>query len=209
MNKQKGLTPILIVLLIALAIGGYFIYQKQTKPIFIPQPSPSPVTTSVASSSAETATWKTYINEDGHYSIKYPSKIAINYYPDPGAISLDAYNQDGSIKLKLGISYARDNSGKKIQCSNNNDCLQKLVSTLGFPADQVSYINRTILGKTIKGIKYISSDKLNSIEHQYFTFLEKGEAWNINLTINYLTPEGSKLSNQELDQILSTFKFTQ
>lgn len=41
--KQKGLAPILIVLLIALALGGYLIYQKQPKPISISQPSPSPV----------------------------------------------------------------------------------------------------------------------------------------------------------------------
>lgn len=44
MNKQKGLAPILIVLLIAVALGGYLIYQKQPKS-FVPQTtetSPSP-----------------------------------------------------------------------------------------------------------------------------------------------------------------------
>lgn len=46
MNKQKGLAPILIVILIALTIGGYLIYQKQVKPVSVPQQTPqsSPVT---------------------------------------------------------------------------------------------------------------------------------------------------------------------
>lgn len=46
--NQKGLAPILIVLLIALALGGYFLYQQQAKPASQPttqttQPSPSAV----------------------------------------------------------------------------------------------------------------------------------------------------------------------
>lgn len=48
-NKQKGLVPILIVLLIALGIGGFLIYQKQNKTVSISQPSPSPVSNPVAS----------------------------------------------------------------------------------------------------------------------------------------------------------------
>lgn len=39
MNKQKGLAPILIVILIALVIGGYLIYQKQVKPVVISEVS--------------------------------------------------------------------------------------------------------------------------------------------------------------------------
>lgn len=48
--SQKGLAPILIVIIIAILIGGYFIYQNQAKPAPPPQqttqPSPTPVTTS-------------------------------------------------------------------------------------------------------------------------------------------------------------------
>lgn len=90
MNKQKGIAPILIVILIALALGGYLLYQKQFKPVSVLQPSPSPVTSPEASSSAtaspestgirETANpdsivanWKTYENKPFFYQIKYPS----------------------------------------------------------------------------------------------------------------------------------------
>lgn len=40
--NQKGLAPIIIVLLIALGIGGYLLYQKQ-KPVLVSQLSPSPI----------------------------------------------------------------------------------------------------------------------------------------------------------------------
>ena len=31
MNRQKGLSPILIIILIAVTVGGFLIYQKQSK----------------------------------------------------------------------------------------------------------------------------------------------------------------------------------
>ena len=75
MNKQKGLAPILIILLIAAAVGGYFIYanylnnqtrvtQQNTKS------SPSPTD--------ETANWKTYTHNELSYSIKYPQSWALD-----------------------------------------------------------------------------------------------------------------------------------
>ncbi len=83
--KQKGFAPILIVLLIALAVGGYLLYQKQTRPDVVSQPvvqpSSNPVISPVASDSAETtnsdligANWKTYTNTNTKYgfSVKYP-----------------------------------------------------------------------------------------------------------------------------------------
>ena len=42
MNKQKGLVPVLIVILIAVVVGGYFIYQKQAKLVVIPQQTVQP-----------------------------------------------------------------------------------------------------------------------------------------------------------------------
>ena len=74
--SQKGFVPILITVLIAVALGGYFIYQNQTKSISsitkqTPKPSPSPVIYE-STSSAETANWKTYTNERHGFEIKYP-----------------------------------------------------------------------------------------------------------------------------------------
>ncbi len=59
---QKGLAPILIVVLIALALGGYFIYQKQISLTPTIQPSPTS-TTSPASTDAGN------ISPDGSYMV--------------------------------------------------------------------------------------------------------------------------------------------
>ena len=59
---QKGFAPILIILLIAVALGGYLIYSKsQSKPTVqpTPQPSSSPAASNPTPTSAgETANWK-------------------------------------------------------------------------------------------------------------------------------------------------------
>lgn len=75
--KQKGFTPILIVLLVAvLGIVGYFIYtnysnsQSKTEPV-VTQTNPIP-TPAESTTSTEMANWKTYTNTYLGYSLKYP-----------------------------------------------------------------------------------------------------------------------------------------
>lgn len=72
-KQEAGFIPILIVILIAAAVGGYFVYKNyQTKTpaptappttSSTPQPSPSPIN--------ETANWKTYTGN--RYSFSYPN----------------------------------------------------------------------------------------------------------------------------------------
>lgn len=70
---QKGLAPIVIILLIALAVGGFLIYQKQSKI------SISSSTTNIASPALtdETINWNTYTNTKFNYSVKYPNKVQL------------------------------------------------------------------------------------------------------------------------------------
>lgn len=69
--NQKGLAPILIVLILAFLVGGYLVYQKQPKPT----PSPSaPSTTSYTPQPSpvnETANWKIYTSNKYRFSFKY------------------------------------------------------------------------------------------------------------------------------------------
>ncbi len=92
--KQKGFAPILIVVLIAAAVGGYFWFNdsnNQTKPAQnvqttkTPAPATKPESTSSAASPApngagETANWKTYTNTKFGYQIKYPSNREYTEY---------------------------------------------------------------------------------------------------------------------------------
>ncbi len=74
--QQKGLVPILIVLLIAAAIGGYLVYSGKVN---LPQKQIAQTLKSDASaaptSAGETANWKTYTNE--RYSLKYPKELIL------------------------------------------------------------------------------------------------------------------------------------
>lgn len=88
MNKRKGLAPVLIVLLVALAVGGYLLYQRQTKPA--PQ--------SVAST--ETTNWKTYVSSQLGIEFKYPADYLIK-----------ELNVDDS--HRVNISYKNPSSAKE------------------------------------------------------------------------------------------------
>ena len=66
--KQKGLAPIVIVLLIAAAVGGYLVYSGK-----INFPQKQIQTTEVD----ETANWKTYTNNKYKYSFRYPESVTI------------------------------------------------------------------------------------------------------------------------------------
>lgn len=97
MNKQKGLAPILIVLLIATAIGGYLIYSGK---INLPQKQ----TTQTETLTGETANWKTYRGEsvytnDGSsmFTIRYPSDWLLE-----GNILYPFGKKDLAYKIVLG-----------------------------------------------------------------------------------------------------------
>lgn len=64
---QKGLSPIVVVLLIVLGIGGYLIYQNQNKTTPTQETTQSSVT-----QSDKTANWKVYTNTVQGYSVRYP-----------------------------------------------------------------------------------------------------------------------------------------
>lgn len=100
MNKQKGLAPILIVILIALGISGFLIYtnysNNRTKPAISVQPSqvyPTSNGSSESTDSAETANWKTLtcaFKGVDNFSIKYPA----NWYIAQPSKCSDVYSSN-------------------------------------------------------------------------------------------------------------------
>ena len=105
--NQKGLAPILIVLILAVAlIGGYLIYQNQPKSISSPQP-----TTQSSPTSDETVNWETYTDE--FYQFNYPThwkqplkSKTIDLYWDEFEISETKFNDlpyEKDLDRKIGI----------------------------------------------------------------------------------------------------------
>lgn len=88
--SQKGLAPILIVVLIAvLAVGGYLLYNQQTKLTSAPQPTtqstPAPsVNPTESAEPVDISNWKTYTNSKYGYSVKYPNNAVYSESDYPG-----------------------------------------------------------------------------------------------------------------------------
>ncbi len=135
---QKGFAPILVVLLIAVGIGGYFSYQQVNRNSSTPPlnqaactqeaklcPDGSSVgrvgpncefapcpTSKESTSSAETTNWKTYTNVKFGYSLKYPTSGKIT---EGGVYSVDGVFVEHSnitslllADVQLGISVTQN-----------------------------------------------------------------------------------------------------
>ncbi len=67
--NQKGLTPILIILILAVTLlGGYLMYQKY----FAPPPQIQ----------YDISEWKTYTNQQFAFSVKYPPNLILKEEPE-------------------------------------------------------------------------------------------------------------------------------
>ncbi|MDO8570375.1 MAG: hypothetical protein Q7R97_02220 [Candidatus Daviesbacteria bacterium] len=206
--RQAGFAPILIVILIALAVGGYLIYQNQPKPVVISQPivqpTSAPIISPIASASAaETANWKTYTSNKYGFSYKYPqdfkivNELQVNQYR--------RYNEDSLALFSPDIKVDPDG---------------KITEGIGLAIGVITSKSQTELDAEMKGNSEssfdISSFKLptGSNINSYKT----GSSADINIFIGSPPQESIHLACEDpkgtgrcvglLIQILSTFKFT-
>lgn len=84
MRNQKGLAPILVLIIITmLAIGGYLYFQRQNK-VITPKSQTSQASISSPNPNDETANWQVYTNTKFGYSLKYPPSLYIDSEKDTG-----------------------------------------------------------------------------------------------------------------------------
>jgi hypothetical protein len=81
--KKNGFAPIIIILVIAiLGVVGYFSYKIYKSPN---QPITQPTTPSIPPATPDTtANWKTYINNQYGFELKYPQDDKVEEIKDPG-----------------------------------------------------------------------------------------------------------------------------
>lgn len=72
--REKGLIPVVIIILIALVVSGYFLYSNYNKNTLT---SSQQASQTIPSSKNETANWKTYFNKKYGYSIQYPAELSL------------------------------------------------------------------------------------------------------------------------------------
>lgn len=210
--NQKGFAPILIVILIALAVGGYLLYQKQVKPVVIPQtviqPTSVPVISPVASDSAETANWKTYTNTDGKYLIKYPSDYLLEETdsiktPEKFPVGKKQVAIKSSAQVVNFIIYI--NYYPILDLSQTNEAMQQVS---GCDSENVREIKNGP-----KGRDFIIGDQTAILYEDslcaQFTAANFYSSHNDRVySISVASTEKYGLHKTIVDQILSTFKFT-
>ena len=228
--KQKGLAPILIVLLIAVGIGGYLLYQKQLKPVSVPQPSPSPVVSPESSNSAQTtnpdligANWKTYTNTKYSFTVNYPSDwkideltMPINLNKSGDSASVVNFNAPGFPTPGVGLD---GGIGFFVHMTDGNVKVMDWVKNNGYKSLDSSYQTVNIGGfDAIKINSVMTQDKRNKIlslpggrggpmpvgYKAIFTYIQKGDL--------IFEIQAGKIINPDdflkiVDQILSTFRF--
>lgn len=191
--SQKGLTPVVIVLLIAAAIGGYLVYsgkinlpQKQ-----IDQPVAEiyedEVTKESESDSSEN--WETYM-QDGVY-LEYPNDWSTGK-SGGGPVFTSPGPEEGS----LGI-----NTNGPGNSDNAEELLDKIVAKEDILKKEDVIING------ITGIKIVNRNRRTAI------FIDNGKIKNkdlITVIIGYGDNTGEMIYKDEeiFNKILSTFKFT-
>ena len=217
--RQAGLAPILIVLIIATLVGGYLIYQNQPKltpsPKPTTQPSPSPAgVIPIPNGSGETATWKTYVDNNYRYSIQYPptykltpSKISGNNFIIPAyikgdlsiVISHDTNPQYLSVKAWVDKRYA---ASKKafLECGQNSGA-----NSCGHGPPTV-YTEKEIIVDNIKSL-YQDTEEAPAGRTIKVYIPNNNIVLTISMSVMGISPIDQE-SLQKFNQILSTFKFT-
>lgn len=227
---QKGLVPILIVLLIALIVGGLVVYQKQSKPAAVQQttqPSPNPVkeiferdaigeSDNVANPSVVTdpvTGWKKYQNDDYKFSFEFPSQFTLSRFTKQVFNSQNFHGESVKViqlvfKFSTGkiVNSAPDWSGFGVSIETTN----------GRNIDQEFNIGKTG-AEGIISANHISNNSgsdevagLVNVENGLRVYRVKDLFFEIGgLQNNNILEDGSDDVNKYLNQILNTFKFTQ
>lgn len=205
--SQKGFAPIFIALILAVTLlGGYFIYQTQ------PAPKPSPA------SSDKTSNWKKYTNTQYNFEFKYPDDFTIldhseDYIPPyelgtPIVIArkVGFKNDKAQYMQDVNFSISKSPDISKCYLDYNGQTItdRKLINGTDY---YVTFARGAGAGHSIGGQRYhiIKNNLCFEISSINETSTGSGEEFE---TLKKQVDQDMKLLTGELDQILSTFKFT-
>ena len=197
----------IIVLLLVIGTGGYFLYQKQVnKPVTIPQTSQL----TPSSTPSETANWKTYTNTTWNYQFQYPSTWIVDELDMEHVVVTTPdieKSADGRI-TKFPANYIRVNLIKRENVTNS---FEEEVKSVYTESPQCS------VGSECPSSPPLITKKTNANSLEYYS-LTTG-VYNNEIAIVPLLkdknmyvlfdPRLALASNIKLpDKMLSTFKFT-
>ena len=209
---QKGLAPILIIVLVSLAaLGGYILYQNQTKfippPQQISQPTPTPDET-VYTEATESANWKTYILTESDlpkFSLKYPPNW--QYSIKPGNFSYALQKNLPNTTIGFGELATENHIGEKVEPYLAPVFI--IYISVGPDIPNINIEDLYTYGEEFehRKIKDITVDGIPAKQISHIACLS-GSCMNVLFKKNNILFDLSIMVNKKVfDQILSTFKF--
>lgn len=204
MGKQKGMTPLVVVVLVAVTIAGYVIYQKQFKQVTAPQQvqsTPAPIPIPESTSSAETTNWKIYTNTKYGYTLKYPNnwyvwKDVEDDWSDTQII--DDHPEDGRLYKSISIQVIKEVGP---QWANTkayfDEVYNRADKSLRFLLDETQAVNQ------------IEKSNPKTATSAYYSIKVYAFKDNRVFVLSLLGPDEQSIQSKKkiFDQILSTFKF--
>lgn len=194
---QKGQTQVLIIVVIlAVFLGGYYLGQQRIKPTPTP---PQPIITPSPSPSDETANWKTYTSTRYNFTFRYPIQAKIEEPEGMVGLSVWGPTQVKDTDFYDGISL-RFSSGS-LESKSLKFFVEEKVKQSKENAEII--VNPTeikvgnLTGYTYR-VRGLGEHTYIYLTPRYNTYLE---------IINSTVDPGNRGYQETVNQILSTFKF--
>jgi len=195
--KYKGFTPIIILLVItALGLLGYLAYTKGYVNINPSKPTPTvnpPLVSTPSPTSDLTVNWKTMVSDQFKFSLSYP--------PD-----WKYYNNANNDVIKL--PYVRNFSSQNETLAKANGCAIHFgFGGAGGPSNEIQSENVVLDSMTLNRKTWLIQGNPVFMSYIYEGISPADKKFE--LLLAWVSKEDPGICQNEIDQILSTFKFTQ
>ncbi len=190
---QRGFAPIIIlfvILVIAIIVGGAY-YLGKSSQVFPQLPQATPIVNQTSPSPVvnQTANWQTYTDKNLNFTFKYP----------PGLIAQPYTNADGILSLTL----SSNEEAYGLNAAPKSKLFPNIQSQIRIPGQQTvgefksNYVTWEILSST----NYCDAGNCSKTYLSYYL--------KVNGTEVLISQQKPVTKTKNLEQILSTFKFTQ
>lgn len=153
----------------------------------------------------ETSTWKTYINSKYKFSFRYPPDLYVRLESnDEYTTFLEKQNDNSSAKLSFGVVRNPQNTSIEEVFENNRPIPDDRKSV----EYEKTFVNNYEASAIRTEMPCLGICEKSSVE-KYYSVAIKGSGFIVSFQRETREPGGNTLEDKKwLDQILSTFKFT-
>ncbi len=197
--KQKGFTPILILILIALGIGGYFLYNNYSNLSRV-QSRDNHYKTPSQNNFDETANWETYQNTKHGYSFKYPSSLPLNENIDGNVFVDNIFIRVVPIPQEYDRTKSENVTKDELETAQRASVNERFLHPIT-KRELIKMGEKTIDGVLFTKLQWGVYGPLDNPKQTYQEALVGIKGNNLYILPSY--------ESYPAPQILSTFKFTQ